>query len=59
MESGPVRSDGLAGGWGFKSDLFQVGEEGLFVVLPLLGQLGLVRELVTGQFHSDLKAVGV
>lgn len=46
-------------GWGFESDLFQVGEEGVFVVLPLLGQLILVRELVTGQLHSDLKAVGV
>lgn len=43
----------------FRSDLFQVGEKGIFVVLPLLGQLVLMREFVTGQLHSDLKAVGV
>lgn len=46
-------------GWGFRSDLFQVGKEGIFVVLPLLGQLLLMRELVTGQLHSDLEAIGV
>lgn len=44
---------------GFGSDLFQVGEKGILVILPLLGQLVLMRELVTGQLYSDLKAVGV
>lgn len=51
----------IQAGWGLgrRADLLQVGEEGVFVILPLLGQFILMRELVTGQLHSDLKAVGV
>lgn len=56
-QSGVTRAGWAQGG--FRSDLFQVGEKGIFVVLPLLVQLVLVRKLVTGQLHSDLKAVGV
>lgn len=57
--AGQSGATGAAQGWGFRSDLLQVGEEGLSVVLPLPGQLVLMGKLVTGQFHSDLKAVGV
>lgn len=39
--------------------LFHKHNQGLAVVLPLLGQLGGVREFVTGQLHRDLEAVGV
>lgn len=42
-----------------QTDLLHVHQQGLLVVLPLDGQLAGVRELVTGQLHRHLEAVGV
>lgn len=41
------------------ADLLHVNQQGLLVVLPLDGKLAGVRELVTGQLHRHLEAVGV
>lgn len=47
--------------WGsiLETHLVHEGEEGLLVVLPLVPQLTLMRELVTAQEDGQLKAVGV
>lgn len=42
-----------------QTDLLHVNQQGLLVVLPLDGKLTGMRELVTGQLHRHLKAVGV
>lgn len=42
-----------------QTDLLHVNQQRLLVVLPLGGKLAGVRELVTGQFHCHLEAVGV
>lgn len=42
-----------------QTDLLHVDQQGLLVVLPLDGELAGVGELVTGQLHRHLEAVGV
>lgn len=41
------------------SHLLHEGKQGLFVVLPLSGQLALVGELVAAQVYRELQAVGM
>lgn len=41
------------------SHLLHEGEQSLLVVLPLSGQLTLMRELITAQVDGELQAVGV
>ncbi len=42
-----------------QTDLLHVHQQRLLVVLPLDGKLAGMRELITGQLHRHLKAVGV
>lgn len=42
-----------------QTDLLHVNQQRLLVVLPLDGELTDMRELITGQLHRHLKAVGV
>lgn len=42
-----------------QTDLLHVNQQRLLVVLPLDGKLTGMRELVTGQLHGHLEAVGV
>ena len=41
------------------TDLFHKGQHGLFVLLPLVRQLALMRELITPEEDGQLHTVGV